>query len=235
MALVRKFDLKDYLLFGKVDFDYIKKETIKKWNDVGLKDADIRDFYTEIANPSQIFALIKKAHSPFCNNKKLLNYINSGMPVGGECMAFTDKKGNKFMYPSFLHQAIKKGDTERVELLLAAGADIVSCPESGFKDTFSYLINEGDLNTYALVLSFMDKIPEKHWVFGALYKFYESGNPNAAIAANMLCQKLISKNIDEKQYIKDSVEYFNKLIVSGDMKYNGEQNPNNTAKIEEQM
>ena len=202
MTLVKKFDLKDYLTFGKVDFDFIKKETIKKWNDAGLKDADIRDFYTEIAAPSQVFTLIKKAHSPFCNNKKLLKYINSGLPIGCNCMAFTNKKGYRFIYPSFLHQAIKKGDTERVELLLAAGAEIISNPESGFVDTFSYLINDGDLNTYALVLSFMDEIPEKHWIFGALNKFYESGNPSAGIASNMLCQKLISKNIDEKKYVK---------------------------------
>ena len=210
-----KFLLTNYIKDGLIDFDKIKTDTIKKWQNYGLKDDCIRDFYFEIATNEQKLNLLKKGCSKFCSNKKFFNLINSGLLVDQAYLKFSFNNGeiiSSFYKPSFLNQAIMKKDCERIEMLLAAGAKPKFEPKDTFVDTLGYIVNYGDLNSLALILSFTDNMPEKHWIFGALQNMDSLGAKNAKFAAQIIIQKLNQEQKDCFAYAINSINYYEELM-----------------------
>ena len=200
---------KGQFFYHNLNFDEYKEFIDGKWTSLGLKDQCIREFRTELlsADEFQESDLISRALWTR-DNRKFMELINLGLPLN--YAYFEEYSANKLKrreyLPSFLHQAIEKGDVERVQLLLSAGAKPTIDALDPFNDTFQYCIfaKKPDPRIFASVLSYIDEPIDSHWVFDILtlmrlnnYKFAE---PFMAL----LMEKLEAQGLDPKIYAKEN-------------------------------
>ena len=206
-------------LGGAVDFKGFRDFIDAEWRARGLKDYYIRDFRAELlsADVEQEDDLINRALLTR-NNQKFMELVNLGLPL--DYGSFEQYSANKLkrreQLPSFLHQAIEKGDLDRVQLLLSAGAKPTINALDPFNDTFQYCIfsKKPDVSIFASILSYIDEQIDSHWALDVLclrqLKNYKYAEPFILL----LIGKLEEQGIDAESYARENTHkyilHFNK-------------------------
>jgi len=117
------------------------------------------------------------------------------------------ENGVKF---NLLNQSLKMLDYNRLTLLLSAGAKPQIDLDTPQNDSLVIAAHSGDLSAFCVVLSYLDKPIENHWLIGLLLS---TNNPNEYVMGQMMARRgeQLGDNIDSL-IVKSQKSFENKFL-----------------------